>query len=226
MDLLSAGNSAIPSGRRQWMAGLLVFSWLTATVCAFWWFEVRNLQRFDRATSGQTVFFDSTEIMRELHGLLSSGAALTGNLNQPVATVLHFWDPSCPCSRFNEAHVRELMTSYRRHGVQFTVVARAGTGLSEDEIARRASSTFGHSVPLLQQSSASPAKVPPSSPATAIFDAGGQLAYFGPYSSGAMCLSGNGAFAEKVLDSLMLGDNPQQLNTLAFGCFCSWTNRA
>jgi hypothetical protein len=62
----------------------------------------------------------------------------------------------------------------------------------------------------------------PASPAAAVFNHEGQLAYFGPYSEGAACLTGNGDFVEQVLDKLLAGERPQQINTAAFGCFCDW----
>jgi len=61
----------------------------------------------------------------------------------------------------------------------------------------------------------------PASPAVAIWDRQGQLAYFGPYSEGAVCTSSN-SFIEPILDALIAEHPVNASNTLAVGCFCDW----
>lgn len=61
----------------------------------------------------------------------------------------------------------------------------------------------------------------PASPAVAIWDRTGYLAYFGPYSEGAVCNSSN-SFIEPVLDALLENRTVAAANTLAVGCFCDW----
>ncbi len=61
----------------------------------------------------------------------------------------------------------------------------------------------------------------PASPAVAIWDRSGHLAYFGPYSEGAVCNSSN-SFIEPVLDALLENRPVAAANTLAVGCFCDW----
>ena len=61
----------------------------------------------------------------------------------------------------------------------------------------------------------------PASPAVAIWDREGQLAYFGPYSEGLVCNSSN-SFIEPILEALEAGRKVDASNTLAVGCFCEW----
>jgi len=61
----------------------------------------------------------------------------------------------------------------------------------------------------------------PASPAVAIWDKHGQLAYFGPYSEGATCNASN-SFIEPVLQALLDGRPVSATQTLASGCFCDW----
>ena len=61
----------------------------------------------------------------------------------------------------------------------------------------------------------------PASPAVAVWDSLGRLAYFGPYSEGAVCTSAN-SFVEPVLDALLAGRPVLAPQTLASGCFCAW----
>ena len=61
----------------------------------------------------------------------------------------------------------------------------------------------------------------PASPAVAIWDSSGQLAYFGPYSEGALCTSSN-SFIEPILEALVAGRPVRADSNLAVGCFCDW----
>lgn len=61
----------------------------------------------------------------------------------------------------------------------------------------------------------------PASPAVAIWDRDGNLAYVGPYSEGAVCTSAN-SFIEPVIEALLAGRPLQSTGTLAVGCYCPW----
>ncbi|WP_244258619.1 DUF6436 domain-containing protein, partial [Pseudomonas aeruginosa] len=50
----------------------------------------------------------------------------------------------------------------------------------------------------------------------------GRLAYFGPYSEGAVCTSSN-SFIEPILEALLQGRPVDATHTLAVGCYCPWT---
>ena len=61
----------------------------------------------------------------------------------------------------------------------------------------------------------------PASPAVAIWDQQGRLAYFGPYSEGALCTSSN-SFIEPIIEALLAGRSVRADSNLAVGCFCDW----
>jgi hypothetical protein len=61
----------------------------------------------------------------------------------------------------------------------------------------------------------------PASPAVAIWDRAGKLAYFGPYSEGLTCNSSN-SFIEPILQALNEGRKVSATHTLAVGCYCPW----
>jgi hypothetical protein len=61
----------------------------------------------------------------------------------------------------------------------------------------------------------------PASPAVAIWDQNGKLAYFGPYSEGLTCNSGN-SFIEPILQALTTGRPVEATHTMAVGCYCGW----
>lgn len=124
--------------------------------------------------------------------------------------LVHFWDPGCPCNLGNQAHLADLTRDYAA-AVDFYHVQKPGSG--------------GHlpkNLASLQPLALTPGQQAlPASPAVAIFDNSGQLAYFGPYSEGAICNASN-SFVEPILDALQQGRTVRAGSNLASGCFCTW----
>lgn len=115
--------------------------------------------------------------------------------------VLHFVDPDCPCSRFSTPHIQALESQYAGRA-RFIDFMSAGKGNELSGIVL-------------------PANAVPAAPAVAIWDGKGQLAYFGPYSGGAVCGEGTD-FVAATLDQLQSGAVPHWINHEVVGCFCRW----
>lgn len=201
------------SRQRLYVGMALLTIWLASMAIAFWWFQYRNVQTF----TPQAVFFDSQTLQAQLQQLLLH---VTHRHNQPAATVVHFYNPGCPCNKFNERHVRDLIAQYGRQGVRFIVMVSADLATDQEQALQQARQVFND--PAVIDVQLAKEIRPPSSPAVAILDAQDQLAYFGPYSIGATCSVQNGAYVETTLDKLFHGIPTRQLNTLAVGCFCDW----
>ena len=185
------------SARRKYLiAALIALLWGAAMLAAFWWFEARYLRTFDE----RAAVFSGAE--------LQLPAALSG---PGEIRLVHFWDPACPCNVGNQQHLAELIAHYAPQGVQFHVVRKPGSqGRLPAELAA------------LQVIDELPGSANlPASPAVAIWDKQGQLAYFGPYSEGLTCNSSN-SFIEPILEALAAGRRVDASNTLAVGCFCDW----
>ncbi len=203
-----------------WMASALVFLWISGTIFSFWWFQFRPIRPF--ADEHAVVFKDD-----HIEGTLATTLIHASPLEKDpsvgtVATIFHFWDPDCSCNRFNEEHVRELMKKYKHPGLRFVIIARSRNFFDSRSVLEQAHEIFPgvSSADLLIAEEGMIA--PPSSPAVAIVNGQGNLAYFGPYSVGAVCSSQAGAFVEETLDALLKGGNPSRWNILAVGCFCPW----
>ena len=175
---------------------------LLALVCAgvLWaaydWFQGRYL----RAFSEHTAVFSGDPLQLPSH-LAGPGAI----------RLVHFWDPACPCNVGNQQHLGELIEHYGPQGVEFYAVQKPG---SHGQLP----TTLGalktlESFPGAQQI--------PVSPAVAIWDRSGKLAYFGPYSEGLTCNSSN-SFIEPILQALQQGRAVDATHTLAVGCYCPW----
>lgn len=181
--------------RKKTLTAVLIAGWLAAMASALWWYQGRYIRTFsDSAT-------------------LFSGAALQlpariGGFGK--VRLVHFWEPSCPCNAGNQQHLAEMMQEYGA-AVDFYHVQKAGTS-------GRLPRPLQAMQPLGDLHGADGL---PASPAVAIFDRSGTLAYFGPYSEGAVCTSSN-SFIEPVLDALLQGRPVAAASTLAAGCFCDW----
>ena len=182
--------------RTTLFASLLLILCAGVLWAAYDWFQGRYLRAFSEHTA---VF--SGDALRLPDDLAGPG---------PIRLV-HFWDPACPCNVGNQQHLSQLLEHYGPQGVRFYAVQKPGSS--------------GHlPQPLagLQPLSDLPGSERlPASPAVAIWDQQGQLAYFGPYSEGAVCTSSN-SFIEPILDALVANRPVSASNTLAVGCFCDW----
>lgn len=186
----------MPRTYKLLLIGLLLLLWGAAMLAAFQWYEAR----FIRSFSEQTALFYG-ERLRLPAELAGPG---------PIRLV-HFWDPACPCNVGNQQHLAELLEHYGPLGVSFYAVQKPG---SQGQLPATLSTL--RALPGLEGSEQIPA-----SPAVAIWDRDGQLAYFGPYSEGLTCTSSN-SFIEPILEALATNRPVSASNTLAVGCFCQW----
>ncbi len=182
--------------RKTLLALTLLSLWGAAMLAAFWWYEGRYLRSFNE----QTALFQG-EVLQLPADLAGPG---------PIRLV-HFWDPACPCNVGNQQHLAELIEHYGPRGVTFHAVQKPG---SRGQLPATLSAL--QPLPALAGSEHIPA-----SPAVAIWDRDGHLAYFGPYSEGATCTSSN-SFIEPILEALAAGRTVSASNGLAVGCFCQW----
>jgi hypothetical protein len=112
---------------------------------------------------------------------------------QGKVRVMHFTDEECACSSYSRGHIKDLQ-SVLIQSEQFTMTA---------------SDSIMNGILI------------PATPSVAVWDKQGELAYFGPYSSGAVC--GEGVdFVSQVLVELERQKNPKWINMLGIGCFCPW----
>lgn len=184
---------------KTWLAWLLVLTCAVGVWAAYHWFEGRYI----RAFNDQTVLFAGD--------VLALPADLSGA--GPIR-VVHFWDPACPCNVGNQQHLSELLATYVPQGVEFYAVQKPG---SQGQLP----ASLGAIKPLTTLPGAEHLSV---SPAVAIWDRSGQLAYFGPYSEGVTCNASN-SFIEPVLQALTQGRSVNATHTLAVGCYCPWSSK-
>ncbi|QQX58647.1 DUF6436 domain-containing protein [Pseudomonas chlororaphis] len=182
--------------RTTLLASLLALLCAGVLWVAYDWFQGRFLRTFSEHTA---VF--SGDPLQLPPGLAGEGAI----------RLVHFWDPACPCNVGNQQHLAELIEHYGPQGVEFYSVQKAGShGQLPATLSRL---KVLHGLPGSEQI--------PASPAVAIWDRNGTLAYFGPYSEGLTCNSSN-SFIEPILQALHEGRTVSATHTLAVGCYCPW----
>ena len=188
----------LPS-RKTLLACTIALLWAASMAGAYWWYQLRYIRTFSPQAT-----LCSGNILRLPAELAGPG---------PIRLV-HFWDPACPCNVGNQQHLSLLLEHFGPKGVRFYAVQKPG---SHGQLP-----TPLQGLQTIEQLSGS--ENLPASPAVAIWDQQGQLAYFGPYSEGASCSSGN-SFIEPVLEALSAGRQVSASNTLAISCFCDWQAR-
>ena len=135
-------------------------------------------------------------------------------LDKPV--FLHFFNPSCPCSRFNIPHFRSLVKKYR-HTVDFVIVVMSDKDYTEKEIQNR----IGEKVEVLFDADIARLCGVYSTPQAVILDAKSRINYRGNYNKSRYCADTKTEYARIALDSLMENQsNPvfDQFALKAYGC--------
>jgi hypothetical protein len=133
---------------------------------------------------------------------------------------LHFFNPDCPCSRFNQDHVRDLIRANRTRVTIVAVIEPEGGTVSPRAVAD-AERDLG--VPVLLDADGSLAKRMGvySSPQAVLVKADGALYYRGNYNLARYCTDERTEFARIAIEHLLMGapkyDAPVQAR-IAYGC--------
>jgi hypothetical protein len=133
------------------------------------------------------------------------------------AVFLHFFNPDCPCSRFNIKHFKNLVAEYGDHVQVYAVIpAYADLDRARDMIELS-------QVTVLQDRADSLAAACGvySTPQAVVIDAHQKLFYRGNYNKSRYCTTKESNYAEIALQALVSGAAPPQFNVLAtqsYGC--------
>lgn len=142
---------------------------------------------------------------------------LPGNLhaasNKPV--FLHFFNPDCPCSRFNINHVKALIKQYGSQASFAVVLVTA-----KQYTAKQIQDKFDLNIPIVQDAALAAACGVYSTPQAVILSTGKQLFFRGNYNSSRYCTNKKSEYARQALDNLLhnlpVVHNPSA--TTAYGC--------
>ena len=139
---------------------------------------------------------------------------LDSDNNKPV--FLHFFNPGCPCSRFNITHFKSLVKQYNDQ-VNFAVVVMSNKKYTDKEIQTK----FDLKLPVLFDTAIASSCGVYSTPQAAIIDTDHKLYFRGNYNISRYCTEKKTEYARIALDSL-LHHNPDvvfdQFALKAYGC--------
>jgi hypothetical protein len=133
--------------------------------------------------------------------------------NKPV--FLHFFNPDCPCSRFNINHVKALIKQYGSQA-SFAVVLVTAKHYTAEQIQDR----FGLNIPIVRDAALAAACGVYSTPQAVILSSDKQLFFRGNYNSSRYCTNKKSEYARQALGNLLhnlpVVHNPSA--TTAYGC--------
>lgn len=140
--------------------------------------------------------------------------ALDFKNNKPV--FLHFFNPDCPCSRFNIDHFKSLVRTYHNR-VNFAVVLMTDQKNTEEKVKER----FGITVPVVTDSAVAVLCGVYSTPQAVVLNADRQLYYRGNYNKTRYCTDTKTSYALIALNGVF--DKKELLNIdelalKAYGC--------
>ncbi len=139
--------------------------------------------------------------------------------NKPV--FFHFFNPDCPCSRFNVPHVSDLIKKYGDKVNFKIVVLNKKKTFSIEEIQQK----FGAPIPVYFDEGIAQKCGVISTPQAVLLDADHNLYYRGNYNKTRYCTDAESNYAQMAIDSLLKQNISPSFNALALRAYgCSLPN--
>lgn len=190
-------ESVADERRRPLVKILLLFLiWLLLLGAAYWYFLVKPKQWFDPLMQQPPVLSIPAE-QAQLRLWLQQHFP---ELRSDQSWFIRMRQSSCGCERFVELYHQSFERGAAGDSLQVATLDFDKTELDSESRA------------LLQ-------RLIPATPSVVLFNASGEVVYFGPYHQEGICNADN-SYLEPVLNALRQGQQLSVLNTLVFGCFC------
>lgn len=141
-------------------------------------------------------------------------AKLSIPAGKPV--LIHFFNPDCPCSRFNVPYFKSLVRKYKDR-MSFAIVVLSNKAYSEKEIQDR----FDVDIPVSFDSAIAASCGVYSTPQAVLLDPSRRLYYRGNYNKSRYCTDTRSNYAQIAIDSLFNHAYKPVFSTLAlnaYGC--------
>jgi thiol-disulfide isomerase/thioredoxin len=132
--------------------------------------------------------------------------------NKPV--FLHFFNPDCPCSKFNVPQFQSLVKQYGRQA-NFAVVIMSGKHFTTHQIQQK----LNLDIPVFFDSAIAANCGVYATPQAAIIDANGKLFYRGNYNRSRYCSDEKTGYAKIALTSLLNQQSLQNFSQYAFKAY-------
>jgi peroxiredoxin len=146
---------------------------------------------------------------------INISAAFNYPAGKPV--FIHFFNPDCPCSRFNMPHFKSLAATYGDKINFAVVVMTTDNDYTEADIQKKYSIT----VPILFDTSLARTCGVYSTPQAVLLNTDQTLYYRGNYNKSRYCTDKKSNYAQKAIDSLLASKEEPAFNQFAltaYGC--------
>lgn len=137
--------------------------------------------------------------------------------NEDTPVFLHFFNPYCPCSKFNISHFRSLVKKYGKQ-VKFAVVVITE---NNEYTVKNIQDKFSLDIPVLFDTALATRCGVFSTPQAVILNEKQELFYRGNYNKSRYCTDPRSNYAQIALDSLLqnnLRPNFNHFALRAYGC--------
>jgi hypothetical protein len=193
---------------KKWLAGIWLLV-LTIIVGSFFWYN-------------QFVYSLPTPVPANYRPI-STGAKvdlrLPVKVNKEKPTLLHFFNPDCPCSRFNIKEFKSLAKEYA-DDMNFVVVMITDKPYSVEEVQKR----FDFSVPVVKDQEYAKNCGVYSTPQAVVINTKNELFYRGNYNKSRYCMDEETRYVKQAVKNLLLNQNTK-LDAIAFKAYgCSAPN--
>ena len=191
---------------RYLITGLILCGSLTLISLAFWNQEI---------VYSLPTPLPANYIAVEIGGAINLGDPSIQKKGKPL--FLHFYNPDCPCSRFNVPHVKSLIKKYSDK-VDFAVVILNKEGAID---ATEIGASFSPGIPVFTDASIAKKCGVYSTPQAVIIDDESKLFFRGNYNKSRYCTEKQTNYAEIAMDALLNKNSAPSLGeaaTVAYGC--------
>jgi peroxiredoxin len=194
-----------------------ILAWAFLTLAAFWRMEGQYLRPVPRPKGAADL---QTGVISPVAMVWTDRGVVPLSRTKSIV-LLNFWNPTCPCSRFMEGHVRKLGDQYGKMGVQLVTVVECGKSQSDVEDALAV--WRGRDLPSFAVVADPNGRIARqygvwAAPAAVIIDAKGRVQYVGAYNVARYCDSSKTAYASMALAAIVAGKKPPRAKTAFYGC--------
>ena len=135
-------------------------------------------------------------------------------------------DLSCPCNGFSREHISSLVASANRTGRINSEIWVLDNGQADGQRLKAIAAANDLPESAIRRIKAQDYPWIPATPAALLSNVDGSVAYFGPFSSGIRCNTGN-SFIDAIVHRIESDDHVfTQVNAIVDGCFCPWPETA
>lgn len=138
-------------------------------------------------------------------------------LTKKGPVLLHFFNPDCPCSKFNMPHFKMLADKYAGK-ISFAVIVVTNNA---DYTAEKISEKYNLTIPVLFDTSLATICGVYSTPQAVLIDSDNRLYYRGNYNKSRFCAEEKSNYVQMAIDSLMASHRQPLYNQyalVAYGC--------